>query len=105
MVSEQDIRQALAILDDKRAAEARAAHEFFSDLTKTVLAELMLESNESSAAAREMHARAHPKFREHLEKVGKYARMDYEFRQQQSAASAKIEIFRTLSANERNATR
>ena len=103
LVSEKDVEDALAILADETGAASRAAHEYFDSLSKSVLAELMQESNETSATAKETWARAQPKFIEHLKQVGKFAREDYSWRQRYSAADAKIRLFQTASANNRRA--
>ncbi len=105
LVSDRDVEEALAILADEAGAASRAAHEYFDSLTKSVLAELMAESNESAANAKETWARAQPKFVEHLKQVGKFAREDYAWRQRYAAADAKIRIWQTSSANHRRADR
>lgn len=102
LVSEKDVEDALTILGDETGAAARAAHEYFDSLTKSVLAELMQESNESAANAKESWARAQSKFIEHLKQVGKFAREDYSWRQRYMAADAKIRLWQTASANARN---
>jgi hypothetical protein len=101
LVSENDVSEALEILGNETGAAARSAHEFFDALTKTVLAELMLESSESSAVAKETWAKAQPRYREHLEKVGRFAKESYAWRQRYDAAKAKIEIWRSMNANQR----
>jgi hypothetical protein len=103
IVSEADVEKALQILDDEAGAAARAAHEYFSDLTKSVMAELMTESNETAANAKEMWARSQPRFLEHLKTVGKFAREDYSWRARYAAAEAKIGIWRTEQSTARAA--
>lgn len=105
LVTDKDVEQALTILADEAGAASRAAHEYFDSLTKSVLAELMQESNETSAAAKEAWARAQPKFIDHLKQVGKFAREDYSYRQRYAAADAKIRIWQTMSANSRGMER
>lgn len=105
LVSDKDVEDALTILADETGAAARAAHEYFDDLTKSVLAELMQESNETAANAKETWARAQPKFKDHLKQVGKFAREDYSWRQRYAAADAKIRLYQTASANVRAAER
>jgi len=105
LVSDEDMSRVLEILSDETGAAHRAAHEFLDDLTKTVLAELMNEADAKSATEREQWARSQPRFREHLEKVGKFAKLDYTWRQRYAAANAKADIWRTQSANARNADR
>lgn len=101
LVKDKDVEDALQILGDERAASARAAHEYFDALTKTVLAELMSRCDEGSEAARDRWARSQPEYKDHLEKVGRFAKEAYVWRQRVSAAEAKIEIWRTQNANAR----
>jgi hypothetical protein len=105
IVPDEAVEVALAVLADEEGAAARAAHEYLSDLSKSVLAELIGESNATSAIAKENWARAQPRFKEHLVKVGEFAKRDYIWRQRYSAASAKIECWRTQNANIRAAER
>ncbi len=103
LVSDNDMSAVLEVLSDETGAAHRAAHEYLDALTKTVLAELMGQSDAKSATEREQWARAHPTFKEHLAKVGKFARMDYEWRQRYAAANCKLEVWRTANANARAA--
>ena len=105
LVSDDDMHAVLEALSDETGAAHRAAHEYLDSLTKTVLAELMGESDAKSAAEREQWARAQPRFRDHLAKVGQAAKADYAHRQRVSAASCKLEVWRTQSANARAAER
>ena len=101
LVSEKDVEDALAILADESGAAYRASHEYFDALTKSVLAKLVAQSNETSAAAKEQWARAQPEFTDHLMQVGKFAKEDYRWRQRYAAAEAKIRLWQTSSANAR----
>lgn len=101
LVSDKDVEDALAILADETGAAARAAHEYFDSLSKSVLAELMGEANETSESARERWARAQPKYIDHLKQVGKFAREDYIWRNRYAAAESKIRLYQTASANVR----
>lgn len=95
LVRDRDVELALETLADETGAAARAAAEYMSDLSKSVLAELIAQSNETSIAAKEHWARCQPKFLEHLKKVGEYAKQDYIWRQRYSAAAAKLDCWRT----------
>lgn len=105
IVPDKDVEAALSILGDEEGAAARAAHEYLSDLSKSVLAELIGQSNENSAVAKENWARAQPKYLEHLKKVGEFAKRDYIYRQRYAAAAAKIDCWRTEQSNIRAAER
>lgn len=105
LVSDDDMSAVLEVLSDETGAAHRAAHEYLDALTKTVLAELMGQSDAKSATEREQWARAQPKFREHLERVGAQAKADYQSRQRVAAANARLEVWRTQNANARAAER
>jgi len=105
LVSDDDMHHVLEVLGDESGAAHRAAHEYLDALTKTVLAELMGESDAKSATEREQWARAQPRFKEHLAKVGQAAKHDYQWRQRYSAANSKLECWRTANANIRAAER
>lgn len=105
IVSEDDVSKALEVLADEDGAACRAAHEYLDSLTKSVLAELIAESNETSVVAKEHWARAQPKYRDHLVKVGEFAKRDYMARQRYAAADAKIRLYQTASANQRGMDR
>ena len=101
IVPDRDVERALELLGNEEGAGARAAHEYMDALTKTILAELMAKSDESSAVGKENWARAQPEFREHLVKVGELAKRDYVWRRRYEAASAKIDAWRTEQSNQR----
>ena len=101
LVSDDDMHGVISVLSDETGAAHRAAHEYLDALTKTVLAELMSQSDAKSATEREQWARAQPAFKEHLAKVGAQAKADYVHRQRVAAANAKLEIWRTSNANAR----
>jgi hypothetical protein len=105
VVTDKMLEQALRYLTDpqQEASKARAAAEHMDDLTKTVLARLMLESGEKSAAAKEMDARAHPDFSAHLAHVKACREVDYMWRNRLSAASAIIDMWRTEQSSIRAA--
>jgi hypothetical protein len=105
LVSDDDMHHVLEVLSDESGAAHRAAHEYLDALTKTVLAELMGESDAKSATEREQWARAQPRFRDHLAAVGKMAKADFSARQRVMAANAKLEVWRTQNANARAAER
>lgn len=105
MITDKMVEQALRYLTDpqQEAAKARAAAEHMDDMTKTLLAKLMLESDEKSAAAKEMDARADPRFERHLDQLKALKELDYMWRDRRSAANAIIECWRTEQSNIRAA--
>jgi len=105
LVSDDDMHHVLETLSDDTGAAHRAAHEYLDTLTKTVLAELMGESDAKASTEREQWARAQPRFKDHLLRVHNAAKADYQARQRYSAANAKMEAWRTQNANNRAAER
>ena len=105
LVKDRDVEDALAILANEDGAAARAAHEYMSDLTKVVLAQLMQQSNETTEAGKLRWAQTQTEYADHLKKVEQFAKESYRWRQRYSAAEAKIEIWRTQAANIRAAER
>lgn len=103
MITDQEVKYALSILQDpKRAgAKARASHEFLTKQEKIVKARLMQQSNEKSAAAKEIYALAHPDYEAACEHTKELAEIDYIERERRAAASATIEMWRTEQSNER----
>lgn len=106
-ITSKQMDHAVSILADpeKRAAKARAAAEYLSDMTKVVKAKLEAQSNEKSAAARESWALAHPTYETHLEQLKLAREEDYSQRERKSAAEAIVEIWRTEQSNQRAAER
>lgn len=106
IITDAQVEHALKALQDWTAAKARAAHEFLDDYTKTLLAELGEQANDAkSQAAREDFARRHPDFRAHLEQKREAAELDYKHRQRCAASLAILDLYRTMSANERGQAR
>jgi hypothetical protein len=105
MITDKMLEQALRYLTDpqQEASKARAAAEHMDDLTKTVMARLMLQSEEKSAAAKEMEARADQAYVMHLEQVKACREVDYMWRNRLSAASAIIDMWRTEQSSIRAA--
>jgi len=103
MISEKRLEWAVEILLDREGegAKARAANEYLDDMSKVILAKLMNESNEKTAAAKEMYARSHADFIAHLEQKKAVAEMDYRHRDKKAAASAVIDVWRTQQSNQR----
>jgi hypothetical protein len=105
IVSEQDVSDALEILANEEGAAWRGTHNYLDALTKTVIAKLMGESNEKTSTAQEAAARRHPDFIDHLKRLKEADSQDHRWRQRYAAAEAKIEIWRTINANQRAAER
>lgn len=107
MITDKMVEQALRYLTDpnQEAAKARAGAEHMDDMTKVLLAKLMLESEEKSAAAKEMDARADPRFQSHIDQLKALKELDYMWRDRRAAATAIIDMWRTEQSNIRVAER
>lgn len=104
MVTEEDALKAMNWLVENASTIAQAASdvEHLREYRKSLKAMLMENSGRESVASSEMHAYAHPDYRNHLnalkEAVFRHERLKYLYR----AAETKIEVWRTVSANARN---
>lgn len=106
LITDAQVEHAMKSLQDWGAAKARAAHEYLDDYTKTLIAELGEQAVDAkSQAAREDFARRHPDFKAHIEQKRQAAELDYMHRQRISASLAILDLYRTMSANERGMSR
>ena len=103
MITEQKVIQAIKVLTDHDGdySKTRAGHEFSKGMEKIVLAQLMQDSDEKSAAAKKIEAEAHEDYKRALEQTRDIAEMDYKNRAQREAAAAIIDTWRTEQSNER----
>lgn len=100
-ITDEQMSRAFEVLSDESHAKARAAHDYMTEMTKTVLAKLMGQSDAKSAVEREQFARAHDDYAEHLRQKRDVAELDYYGRQRIAAAEAVIEVWRSQQANNR----
>lgn len=82
-------------------AKARATRIYLEEFRKSKKAILMKQSLEQTIGAQEREAYAHPEYRKLLEDIRDAVLIEEEYRWQLVAAQARIEVFRTLSANNR----
>lgn len=103
MITDRQVDHALTVLMDRdgEGAKARAAHEYLDEMSKVILAKLVNDCNEKTAAAKDAYARAHPTFEAHLEQKRSVAEMDYRHRDRRAAAQAIIDAWRTEQSNQR----
>lgn len=103
IVEANTLERAVEVLMDRggEAAKARAAAEHMDDLTKVILSELIMSSQETSMAAKEAWARTQPRFQAHLEALRDCRQLDHEWRNKRSAANAIVELWRTEQSNAR----
>ena len=103
IVTEEECDKAVDFIRDNAPVVANAKGElvYLESFGKSLKATLMKHSGESSAAAQEREAYASPKWVEHCEKL-RDATVAYELaRGMVNAASMKLEIWRSESANNR----
>ncbi|WP_416877934.1 hypothetical protein [Litorimonas sp.] len=107
MITEQKLVEALRILADPDGtyANTRAGHEFSQKMEKIVLANLVANSPEKSAAASEKWAMRQPEYTEAIEQTRECAELDYRIRAKREAAMIIVETWRTEQSNERAHTR
>lgn len=104
-IAEDEILRVLEFLRENghKAAQARANRLHLEQWLKSKKALLMKQSAGQSVAAAEVDALAHPEYLEALEGYKAAIEEDEKFRWWQEAAQSKLDVFRTLQANERAA--
>lgn len=104
-ITEEEVLRVLEFLRENgiKAAQARANRLHLEQWLKSKKALLMKQSAGQSVAAAEMEALAHPEYLEALEGFKAAIEADEKYRWWQEAAQAKLDVFRTLQANERAA--
>ena len=103
MISESEIERAVDFLRDNsdKIAQAKANAAHMDDYTKIVKAKIMRENATLSLGAQEAIAYSDPRYSAHLD-AKKIADEEYErLRWLMDAASAKIDVWRTQSSNNR----
>lgn len=98
-----DIFKCLDYLRDraKAYAQAKANREYMEQYRKTLKAELMAELIGEPVNAQERHAYAHPRYKEFLTNLKTAIQQDENERWLLEAAKLKVQVWQTLSANER----
>ena len=86
-------------------AKAKSDRVYLEEFRKTKKSLLMLASGESSAVMREADAYAHPEYQQLLDGLRVAVEQEEALKWQLTAAQARIEIYRTQSANNRNMDR
>jgi hypothetical protein len=103
MITEEEVQKAVDFLRDNAtpAAEARAVRVYLEEWRKTLKAQLMTEVGTESLGAQERYAYAHERYIKHLEALKAAVFEDSRQSFLREAAKAKIEAWRTESANVR----
>lgn len=103
MFAEADIQKAVDYLRDSAtsAAEARAVRIYMEEFSKTVKAQVMAEKPDEALGTQERRAYSSERYIQHLNALKTAIFEDEKHRFLRQAAMAKVEAWRTQSANER----
>ena len=85
----------------KRHAKAKAERIYLEEYRKSLKAILMKRSLENTVNAQEREAYSDPEYTQHLKALQAAVETEEEIRWGLIAAQARIEVFRTQSANDR----
>lgn len=103
MSEEINIFRCLDFIRDnaKAMAQAKANRIYMEEFRKSLKAILTQKSEASTATAKEAYAYAHPDYQAHLGGLKEAVELEEELRWQMIAVQAKIEVWRSLGANQR----
>ncbi len=103
MITSEEVEKAVDWLRDNagEAAKARAERIYVEEYRKTIKAQIMCEHTDESGIAQEREAYADPRYIAHLDAIREAVEIDEKHRFLRSAAEAKLEAWRTFSANDR----
>lgn len=103
MISDDDIQRALDYLRDKSEADAQARAErlYLEAWVKTVLAQEQAKAGDVTMAKAEMVARTSEAYIAALQGYKQAIFADEKARFLRGAAETKIDVYRTMAANER----
>ena len=102
MISEQEVEKALEWLAQNAAPAAKAhAERIQLEKGRERIKALEMKKHEGSAAAQEREALASKAYQTHLDGLGKAIELDELYRWRKDLAYAKIEVWRSHSANVR----
>lgn len=101
MIRDEDIEKAIDYLEKSAvdASQARANRIYLEGYSKTLKAMLMKKFPEHSISAQEREALAHPEYQHHLDGLKVAVEEDERHRFLRVAMEAKIEAWRSHSAN------
>jgi hypothetical protein len=103
MIAESDIEKAVSYLREsaQEAAQARANVRYLAEYLKAKIAQLAAAQTGVSAAAADMHAKAHPEYAELLDGYRVAVEKDAFHGFKREAAVAMIDAWRTQCATSR----
>jgi len=107
MITDDDIQRAFDFLRDSAPKIANARYEKVrtEELRKVIWSEIRQGLETGPQAERDAYAYAHPDYRSHIEIMATAAGAFSLLHAQREAAIARIDAWRTVSANERGAAR
>ena len=85
----------------KKFAQAKADRIYLEEYRKSLKAILMKRSGENAVNAQEREAYAHPEYQDLLKGLREAVEAEETLRWQMVAAEARVEVYRTISANNR----
>lgn len=103
-ITDEEVDKALDFLRDtaRDAAQARANRAYVEQYRKTLKAQIMKEHGQLSAVLQEREAYSDDRYVQHLEAIREAVQQDEFNRFMREAASAKIQAWQTMSANNRS---
>ena len=105
MITEEQVEKAVDYLRDsaESCAKARAERLYLDDFSRSLKAQIQAEYSSEPLGAQERHAYSDARYLAHLEGLKQAIYEDERGRFLREAALAKLEAFRTFSANTRGA--
>jgi hypothetical protein len=102
-ISDEALEKALDYLRNtaEQAAQARASRLYLEDFSRVLRAQIMSEHLAEPVNAQERYAFADIRFKNHLEGLKVAIFEDEKARYLREAAAVKIEVWRSIQANER----
>ena len=107
MIKQEEIQRCFDFLRDSAPliADARMNKVRTEEMRKVIWSEMRRSCNEGTQAERDAFAYASEQYKNHIEEMAKAAREFELLKARREAAIAKIDAWRTSSANERGAQR
>ena len=85
----------------QKYAKAKAERMYVEEYRKTLKAKIMSEDKSQPVNAQERNAYSHPGYEQHLLAIKEAVEIEEELRWKLIAAQAMVEVWRSLSANQR----
>lgn len=85
----------------QKYAKAKAERMYVEEYRKTLKAKIMSEDKSQPVNAQERNAYSHPYYEQHLLAIKEAVEIEEELRWKLIAAQAMVEVWRSLSANQR----